>query len=209
MSTDPGGKNTIVMFKSCFPNSYLGGNPRALPTTGDNPLRGENCWSDTMTVAKGIYNDILEYFATRQDKLFIAVTAPPQVAGDTDPTHAAKARAFNNWLVNDWLKNYPNNNVAVFDFYNVLTSNGGNAGVNNAGSSVGNHHRWWGGAIQHLQTVASDTAAYASAVNDSHPTEAGNRKATAEFVTLLNVYYHSWKDDGSGSAAANGNAAPA
>jgi len=35
-----------------------------------------------------------------------------------------------NWLVNDWLAGYPYNNVAVFDFYNVLTSNGGNTNTN-------------------------------------------------------------------------------
>ena len=60
-----------------------------------------------------------------QDKLFVAVTAPPLVSGATDDAHAANARAFNNWLVNDWLAGYPYHNVAVFDFYNVLTSNGG------------------------------------------------------------------------------------
>jgi hypothetical protein len=163
----------------------------------------------TVANAKGIYNDILEYFATRQDKLFIAITAPPQVAGDTDATHAANARAFNIWLVNDWLRNYPHHNVAVFDFYNVLTSNGGSTAVNDAGSATGNHHRWWGGAIQHLQTVVSNTAAYASAADDSHPTAAGNQKATAEFVDLLNVYYHAWKDGGSGGTTTSSNAAPA
>lgn len=206
LSTDPGGENSIIMFKSCFPNSEMGGNSSDPPTTGDNPLRGEDCWSDYMTVAnaKGIYNDILEYFATRRDKLFIAVTAPPQVAGDTDATHAANARAFNNWLVNDWLKDYAYHNVAVFDFYNVLTSNGGNTGTSDLGSATGNHHRWWGGAVQHLQTVSGNTAAYATAADDSHPTSAGNQKATAEFVPLLNVYYHAWHDaDGGGGTTAN------
>jgi hypothetical protein len=193
LSTDPGGENEIILFKSCYPNSYLGGNPADPPATGDNPLRGHDAYDDTVhTVgnAKGIYNDILAYFATRQDKLFIAVTAPPQAEGETDATHAANARAFNDWLVNDWLDGYPHDNVAVFDFYNVLTSNGGDPNTNDLGEETGNHHRWWGAAVQHLQTVSNDYAAYPS--GDSHPTAAGNRKATAEFVPLLNVFYNRW-----------------
>jgi hypothetical protein len=199
MSTNPGGENTIIMFKSCFPNSYLSGDPNAPANTGSNPLRGEDCWSDYMTVAnaKGIYNDLLEYFATRQDKLFIAVTAPPQVAGDTDAAHAANARAFNNWLVNDWLAHYPYHNVAVFDFYNVLTSNGGNSQTNDIGSQNGNHHRWRNGAVEHPQTISSNIAAYPSDSDDSHPTQAGNLKATTEFLPLLNWFYHRWQESGS------------
>ena len=110
---DPGGENMIIMFKSCFPNSDLYGNPNDPP--GD--------YADmSVAGAKYTYNTILEYFATRPDKLFIAITAPPL----SDSTNAANARAFNNWLVNDWLADYAGNNVAVFDFYDVLTGpNGG------------------------------------------------------------------------------------
>jgi hypothetical protein len=50
-------------------------------------------------------------------------TAPPL----RDPTYAANARAFNNWLVSEWLANYTYSNVFVFDFYNVLTTNGDDA----------------------------------------------------------------------------------
>jgi hypothetical protein len=197
LTTDPGGANEIVMFKSCFPNSHLGGSPDDVPTTGANPLRGQDAWSgdDVHNVAnaKGIYNDILAYFGTRQDKLFVVVTAPPLVANDTDASHAANARAFNDWLVNDWLDGYPHPNVAVFDFYNVLTSNGGDRHTNDLGWASGNHHRWWNGAVQHLQSVSNDLAAYGSDPSDSHPTAAGNQKASGEFVTLLNVFYHRWR----------------
>jgi outer membrane biosynthesis protein TonB len=192
LDNDPGGENQIIMFKSCFPNSYLEGSPGDPPTSGDNPMRGQESWSESYTVAnaKGIYNDILEYFATRQDKLFIAVTAPPLMDGETDAAHAANARAFNNWLVNEWLAGYPHNNVAVFDFYNVLTSSGGDPYTNDAGQESGNHHRIWNGAVQHIQTVGYDMAAYPD--GDSHPSPAGNQKATAEFVPLLNYYYNRW-----------------
>jgi hypothetical protein len=193
LASDPGGENQIVMFKSCYPNSYLGGDPTAPPTTGDNPLRGQPYDSGYHTVenAKGIYNDLLVYFATRQDKLFIAVTAPAQVDHETDSTHAGNARAFNDWLVEDWLDGYAHNNVAVWDFYNVLTSNGGSVDVNDLGQETGNHHRWWNGAVQHIHTVDNNYSSYPT--GDSHPTSAGNQKATGEFVELLNVFYNRWQ----------------
>lgn len=193
--TNPGGENEIIMFKSCFPNSDLYGNPN------DPPL-AEPDDSYTVANAKAVYNEILTYFATRQDKLFIVITAPPLQESETAPERAANARAFNNWLVNDWLDGYPYNNVAVFDYYNVLTSNGGDANTNDIGAETGNHHRWWNGAVQHVQTVANNYAAYPS--GDSHPTTAGHQKATAEFVPLLNVYYNRWKAGGTPCVALRG-----
>ena len=147
---DPGGENQIVRFKSCFPNSNLQGRP------ADAPRRGEGL---TVANAKAIYSGLLTYFESRPDKLFIAITAPPV----QDPTHAANARAFNRWLVTDWLKTYPGRNVAVFDFYNVLT-----------GSS--NHHRFQNGRIEHVVAEKRDTLYYPSD-GDDHPSHKGNRKA--------------------------------
>ena len=189
LASDPGGENQIIVIKSCFPNSALQGDPDAAPPPiANNPLRGQDASSEHHTVAnvKGIYIDLLDYFRTRQDKLFVVVAAPPL----QDGAWAANARAFNNWLVHDWLSGYPYANVAVFDFYNVLTSNGGNPAINDLGWADGNHHRWRNGAVQHQQTVASHTAAYPS--GDDHPNRAGNAKATGEFVQLLNVFYHRW-----------------
>jgi len=162
---DPGGENRIVMFKSCFPNSNLEGRP------GDSPAR-----SDGLTVAnaKAIYNELLTYFSSRPDKLFIAVTAPPVL----DRSYAKNARAFNTWLVKEWLNGYAGNNVAVFDFYNVLTGSG-------------NHHRFTGGKIEHIIGGSKNTLHYPSG-GDEHPTAKGNRKATKEFVGLLNYYYNRW-----------------
>ncbi|GEM_PF-1984428 len=194
----PAGENLIIVFKSCYPNAHLGGNPNDPPTVGNNPLRGQDAWSEYMTVgnAKGIYVDLLDYFEDHQDKLFIIITAPPLLEDDgaqpTDPLHAANARAFNNWLVNDWLDSYPYDNVAVFDFYNVLTSNGGDPYTNDAEEETGNHHRWWNGAIQHIQTVTNNFSAYATD-GDSHPTGAGGEKASAEFVLWLNVIVDRWQ----------------
>jgi hypothetical protein len=97
--------------------------------------------------------------------------------------------------------------VAVFDYYNVLTSNGGNPDTNDVDAPAGNHHRWRDGAVQHIQTVKGNFSAYPS--GDSHPTSAGHRKATAEFVPLLNVFYHRWKAGPGGPAPATGGSRPA
>jgi len=166
---DPGGENQVVLFKSCFPNSDLQGNPEDPPAPGSDLTVGN---------AKYIYNELLKYFITRPDKLFIAITAPPL----SDSTNAANARAFNQWLVNDWLSEnqYPLKNVAVFDFYNILTG-------------PDNHHRFINGQIEHVFTPGRNTAYYASAADDDHPSTTGNRKATAEFVPWLNVIYHRWQ----------------
>lgn len=163
---DPGGENQIIMFKSCFPNSNLEGSPN------DPPARGD--WL-TVGNAKAIYNELLVYFSTRPDKLFIAITAPPV----QDPTYAANARAFNTWLVTDWLKDYQGSNVAVFDFYNILTA-------------PDNHHRFRDGAIEYITDQGGNTLYYPTD-GDDHPSPAGNRKATEEFIPLLNVYYHRWQ----------------
>jgi len=195
LSSNPGGQNQIIVFKSCFPNSGLEGNPNDPPTVGANPLRGEGCCDADHNVAnaKGIYNDILAYFRMRQDKLFVLIVTPPLDRGSTDAAQAANARALSNWLVNDWLDGYPYQNVAVFDYYNVLTSNGGNPNTNDLGAaSTGNHHRFRNGAVEHVKYLNNNYAAY-SVGGDSHPTAAGQRKATGEFVSLLNVFYHRWQ----------------
>ncbi len=163
---NPGGENQIVMFKSCYPNSELEGQP------GDPPRRGDGL---TVANAKAIYNELLKQFAQRPDKLFIAVTAPPVL----DRSQSGNARAFNNWLANDWLKGYAGKNVAVFDFYNILTG-------------PDNHHRFQNGKIEHVTQKGRNILYYPTG-GDEHPTAAGNRKATAEFIPLLNVYYHRWQ----------------
>ncbi len=197
LPTDPGGENKIIMFKSCFPNSDLYGNPT------DDPLPAPNDYEYTVANAKAVYNDILTYFAARQDKLFIVITAPPLQEGDTTPDRAANARAFNNWLVNDWLasNNYTHTNVAVFDYYNVLTSNGSPTRIDDTSVITepndydsrpnGNHHYWDGSAITHTQTISNNYSAYPN--GDSHPTTTGHQKATQEFVQWLNIHYHRWK----------------
>jgi hypothetical protein len=138
------------------------------------------------------YIDLQKYFATRPDKLFVAITAPPMMQGESmEPPD--NAWAFNNWLVNDWLDDYPYQNVAVFVLYNALTSNGGDANTNDLGQERGNHYRWWNSAVQHIQTVADDLPVYP--IGDSQPSPAGTQKATDNFLPLLNVFYNAWRGE--------------
>jgi hypothetical protein len=202
LAQDPGGENRIILFKSCYPNSDMQGSPDdPIPAIGDNPLRGQPVSSGHLTVgnAKGIYIELLNYFVQRPDKLFVVITAPPLRSQDTGADRAANARAFNDWLVEEWLIDYPLNNVFVFDYYSVLTSNGGSTrtnapNLNDLGWSDGNHHRWYGGAIEHIRTVDHDYLAYWT--SDNHPSAAGDLKATGEFTALLNIAYHCWNGDG-------------
>ena len=193
----PTGENEIIMFKSGFENSALSGNPDdpPTPTTGYNALRSEHSSSENLTVANamGIYTDLLIHFETRQDKLFVVITAPPLVDAASTPEQAANARALNRWLTEEWLKDYPYSNVAVFDFYDVLTSNGGSPQVNDLGWSGGNHHRFQNGAVQYITGQGGNFSAYGTSADDSLPTDAGLLKATGEYMELLNVAYHHWR----------------
>ncbi len=194
MTIEVSGENEVIMFKSCYPNSALKGDVNdPVPEIEDNPLCGQSCGSQYHTVAnaKGIYIDLLEYFKTRPDKLFMVITAPPL----TDDTYADNARAFNNWLVDDWLAGYTVGNVFVFDFYNVLTTNGGDSDTNDLDLATGNHHRWWNNGIQHV-TDGDDDAnpnVLEYPTGDNHPSKAGNEKATTELVPLLNNVYSSFQ----------------
>lgn len=197
-------ENEIIMFKSCFPNSNIWGNPDDPHNDDPAPPRGFAPNSPDHNVAniKRIYVDALEYFETRQDKLFIVITAPPLLMDDTDETRATNARAINNWLVYEWLDDYPYHNVAVFDFFGVLTTNGGDANTNDLGWSTGNHHRLITTTapitIQHKTDGDDDTDLNVleyptQSGTDNHPSVAGYHKATGEFIPLLNAYYNCWK----------------
>jgi hypothetical protein len=179
--SDPSGENQIIIFKSCFPNSALEGNPTDGAAAGGDAL--------TVSNAKYIYKTILEYFKSRPDKMFVLVTAPPL----SDATYATNARAFNTWLMTEWLQGYAGSNVYVFDFYNVLTGSG-------------NHHRYQSGRIEWITDKGKNTSAYASAADDDHPNAAGSQKATDEFLPLLNIWYHRWQ---AGAATAPNAQAPA
>ncbi|MBE3031994.1 MAG: hypothetical protein IMZ74_02175 [Actinobacteria bacterium] len=196
LAIDPSGENEIVMFKSCFPNSQLSGPDSPAPAIADNPMKGQSSGGGDFTVAnaKGIYLDLLGYFGAHPEKLFVAVVAPPVTTPDTPG-----GRALANWLVDHWLQDsgYTAGNVFVFDYYDVLSSSAG-GGASDVGLASGNHHRVWNGAVEHKTDGGADRLAYPSAGGDSHPNAAGDRKATAELLPLLNNAYNAWKGNGGG-----------
>jgi hypothetical protein len=63
----------------------------------------------------------------------------------------------------------------VFDFYNVLTTNGGNPNVNDLGRMTGNHHRYSesSGVIEHTTNGDNDANADVSEYpsGDDHPSQ--------------------------------------
>jgi hypothetical protein len=112
--------------------------------------------------------------------MFVVITAPPLSAA----TNAARARSFNNWLVNDWLQDadWENKNVYVWDWYNVLTD-------------VDNHHRVESGIVVHSTDAESGNVAIDAYIDgDDHPNAAGCQKSTTEFVPVLDVWYSTWSN---------------
>ena len=175
---NPGGENTIVMFKSCFPNSAVGGSPAdAVPAIGSNPLRGT---SGPLTVgnAKGVYLDLLEYFKTRPDKLFVLIVSPPLRSADTNASQAANARVPRQLAHRS--ERLPQ----------AATPQATSSSSTTTPCSTGGHHRIVGGAVEHS---AGATNYLAFPTGDSHPSAAGDQVATSEFVPMLNAAYNSWK----------------
>lgn len=159
---NPGGENVIIMFKSCYNNSYVG---------------------DSIEDEKEIYNSLLEYFSQHPDKLFILITPPPMIHIQNNEL----TRELCNWLVspNGWLRDYELKNVAVFDFYNILTD-------------PNNHHHVEDGRIVHIVSInpvdpEHPNELYYYSGSDNHPTKEGNLKATEEFIPFLNAVYNIWK----------------
>ena len=166
-----GGRNRIVVFKSCFPNNafvaegFEPGNPAGPELTVAN--------------ARAVLRALLEPFSRRPDTLFVYVTAPPLAPAVPDVPawkwiaatilgrspagrlreSARLAREFHRWAVapDGWLAGYPGRNVVVFDLYDVLTDRG-----------------------------ASDLSAFPTGNGaDSHPSREGNRRAAEAFVPFL------------------------
>jgi hypothetical protein len=186
-------ENEVVMIKPCYPNSLFNGNADDPPTASDNPPRNFSAESKDHTVGncKRVFNDILNYFKKRPDKFFVIATGPPRVQL---PDAGKTTRAFNNWLIHDWLRenNYSGKNVMVFDLYNVLTSSHDWAS-NDAGLEEGNHHRLRDGSEQHVIQNSNNVLSYPRDGKDNHPSPAGLKKATHEFVDLFVYRYKQWK----------------
>jgi hypothetical protein len=168
-----GRRNQIVVFKSCFTESAFVG--EGTPP-GDPKGPARTVWN-----ARATMTALRAELARRPEVLFVYVTAPPSapsaeatpawrwLAGKLRGRPQARAalarsgplaRQFNEWVAarDGWLAGYPHTNVAVFDYYDVLTAKG-----------------------------RSDYLAYTGAdPTDAHPARPGNEAAAREFVPFLN-----------------------
>ena len=197
---DPGGLNDIIMIKPCATQYPIYGDPDD-PPGGTCPPGGSG-W--TVAQVKQAMLDTLESLRDYPDTFFVLVTAPPKCypgvngcVGSYDPAYdGTNARAVANWMVNDLLHDYDVGNVFVFDLYNALTSNHEGEGdtcpeddtASDVGLDTGNHHRMWNTQVQHQVQYDQNYSAYCV----GHPKPGGLRKATREFVPLLNSAYNAW-----------------
>lgn len=171
-------RNEIVVFKSCYPNN-------AIESEGKEPGDPDSPQKSTANY-KAAYRKLLGYFQAHPDTLFVCITPPPlaqnvpsrtkelikNITGSQATVKAVgqRARRFNDWLKdtnNGWLSGYRANNVVVFDYYDILTSQG-----------------------------ESDYSSYpTNGGTDSHPSSAGNAAATREFVAFLNQSVRNFREN--------------
>jgi hypothetical protein len=145
-------ENDIIMFKPCFPNSDV----ISEGTAPGNPSAKER----TVWNYKAVFEKLSDLFAGSPERLFIYVTAPPLVPGETTAEDAGRAREFNNWVKSEFVDEYKEktgkNNFYVFDLFDVLADSGN---------------------CLKQEYMRSET--------NSHPNAAGSREATARFLKFL------------------------
>ena len=207
-----GGENTIIMFKSCYPNSQV----RPADTSIDlddpavraawlDPDQGgyyNDMWEEgvggPINYIKAAYIGLLDIFREHPDRLFIAVAVPALHYGDTNPEQAALARELNDWLRTEWLQGYADKNgrvnVAFFDWYREHAYSDDPDDANywrNFLGQPGHRQLTEDNHAQFLNTLRLD---YASPGGDSHPSDAANQRLNTVFVEqFINSVYEAWK----------------
>ncbi len=155
-----GTTNNIVLFKPCYPNSDIVGEG----TPPGDPYGVEQ----TIANYKATFNHIRPLMAAHPGKLFVYMTAPPRVPEATTAEMAARARAFNNWLVNEFQPAYQRetgrDNFYVFDLFSTLADD---KGFLKAEYRLG-------------------------LTGDSHPNEKGAKAAVAAFMTMFRALWPQW-----------------
>lgn len=161
----PGQTNRIVVFKSCYPNLKI-------DSAGSEPGAPDSC-ERTLANAKAAYRALLPSLAKHPEVLFVALTPPaltkPAPVGvkakikalfEGEPKWGELGREFTTWMTDHqqgWLAGYEGRNIAVFDYYDILTGSG-----------------------------ESDWSAYPAKEGiDSHPSAEGNRLAAEAFAPFL------------------------
>ncbi len=167
-----GRRHQIVVFKSCYTETRFAG-VGAAPGNAAGPDK-------TLWNYKAHMTALLGEMKKHPEILFVYLTPPPQssviskerlfrfitneLRGRPHPWQAKAAqaeiaRAYATWIASTdgWLAGYPLKNVAVFDYFDLLTDHG-----------------------------ASNLSRYSAPDGDNHPLRAGNEKAAAAFVPFLN-----------------------
>ena len=124
LRNDPGGENQIIVFKSCLPQfRYVGlllMILQQMKSTTSSRLAMPRLFISTCSHISPPAR--INSSSSSPLHLWRRVIITPVIR--QLPSARSNIRVFNNWLINDWLVDYPYSNVAVFDYYNVLTSNG-------------------------------------------------------------------------------------
>ena len=157
---DRGAQNQIVVWKACFPNNMID-DEKQLAQIEDK------------------FRALLPLFAKHPEVLFVHLTTPPlapmtekqpawkwvakTLMGKPQPEKRLEkagplARQLDQWLMTEWLKEYPQKNVVVFDLFDILTDHG----------------------------KSNYLAFPTGGGTDSHPAREGNQLVTAELVPFLN-----------------------
>ena len=196
--SDPGGENKIIIIKSCFPNSNVYDDNSTVPADFYEQAVGAQVGGEyvqTLSNCKALYERLFEYMSIHTDKIFVIFTNPPLSSANTTSGRAANARALATWLIDTWLQNnsWLNKNIYVWDYFNVLTD-------------AANHHYVSGGSIAHVIGTATNYLAYPS--TDDHPSGVGQRKASSEFVPVLNTFYNRYLDYKASSNSASVSSSP-
>lgn len=133
------GRNRVVLFETCFRSNWF---------TGPGTEPGEPAGPElTVANAKASLRALLPIFARHPEVLFVHLTASPvapRLEGEPRWKTIARlatgrpsqqdvllraadlSREFNDWVASErgWLDGYPGRNVAVFDYYDLLTGHG-------------------------------------------------------------------------------------
>ncbi len=109
--------NDIVMFKSCFPNSGItsDGEGTADPTSSEK----------TIANYQATFEALMKKFETEPNKLFVYITSPPLNPGATAPDQAARAKKFNDWLVQKVSELPENKNLVIYNLFGFLSDDQG------------------------------------------------------------------------------------
>lgn len=202
--------NQVIMFKSCFPNSAvtpadtstgLPANPTLAEARAWIAGSGYSDWESgggaggPINYIQAEYMALLDVFGEERYRniLFVAWVAPPETTSTN-----AQARELADWFQNQWLAQYPWNNVLLFNYWNVHTGEHGSGGaILPAFQARHNHDRYnpFLGRRDYVGPGDPDFVddlrmAFPASPDDSHPNHFGGAVATKELVNLLNIQWN-------------------